>query len=69
MKRKKKITPKFIIVKDPDEPAAWFNPYIGQKFEVLDISAYDYVKVCYDKELKSYGWIPLIYCQPHLQVV
>jgi hypothetical protein len=68
-KKHLKGIPKFVVITDSPSPIAWFRHLIGQTFEVLDVSPYGYIKICYDKELQLYGWLPLSCCRPHLYVV
>lgn len=62
---------KFVKVKQTDDPLNWWNHkgVVGQTFEVLEISEYNYGKIEYCKGF--YGWLPLDMHEinPHLKLI
>lgn len=64
--------PKFIKITKITHPINWWNQQgvLGETFEVLDMSKYGFVKICYCEGTR-YGWVPLDVCEvnPHLRLV
>jgi hypothetical protein len=67
--KSRRKSPKCVVISRPLSPISWFNHLIGQSFTVLDVSPYNSVKICYDKQNDLYGWVPIECCEPHLRMV
>lgn len=64
------MKPRFVKIVKTTHWLNWWYKYgiIGQTFEVLDVSQWNFVKIEYEKGM--FGWLPLDVCEvnPHLRI-
>lgn len=63
MKNRSKLRPRYVTIVRPLSPISWFNHWIGETFEVHNISEYNSVEIEYMEGRK--GWVPLECCEIH----